>query len=702
MGTGHLMFGVGTSDHQCESYEAGRDDVWDHWERDKLLVPRGRATDFWNRYQEDIDNARALGCTAFRFSTAWARVQPTRDTFSEEALDHYDALTQAVVDAGMEPVLTLLHGTWPPYLQLTDPDFPDLFAAYAGRVAGRLADRVRWWLTLNEPDEFPYAYLKPWWAGEYRVPPGLPPGEEPMRYIRPLIRNLFLANRRAREAIKAVRPDAMVSANPFVLGLPEWLQRFVDWRTCRIGSEASWHRAIRRTAGPGLSRPGRVDLVAGAFSASPRRGRHVDFSLPYHASALRLLMLAGAPLANVTSRRQLMSAMRGATVVVVRGSSAAAGAARTLPGPRVRVVGSHAAALGALASGRASAFLGDDAILQHMSAAEPGRWAIAPPALGRERYVLALPKADAGLRRMIDDAVAGVPSTDGSEISSRALDRIRRRGRLVAGVRDDLPGVGLLGPDGTWSGREIELVHDVAERILGDRGLVDLRPVSVRNRISALRPWWLRVLDRVLHPLDWVMCTMNGNWWHLGMRGELPEWLCPPECAHQQDYVALDYYWGSPSLALKGIRNLSELAAGDYSQAPVWPRALRKALRRAAAWFPGQPIVVVENGCVDVASGTSRATYLREHVREALAAAAEGVPLAGYICWSITSNREWGLHFGPGSDFGLFYVDLDGDPALRRTASPAALELQRLIAEAGQSVERSTQQPPTVSETPAC
>jgi beta-glucosidase/6-phospho-beta-glucosidase/beta-galactosidase len=60
-----LRFGVATADHQCEAYD-GCDDIRDVWERVRGLVPRGQATDFWNRYREDVDLARGLGCTVFR------------------------------------------------------------------------------------------------------------------------------------------------------------------------------------------------------------------------------------------------------------------------------------------------------------------------------------------------------------------------------------------------------------------------------------------------------------------------------------------------------------------------------------------------------------------------------------------------------------------------------------------------------------
>ena len=48
-------------------------------------------------------------------------------------------------------------------------------------------------------------------------------------------------------------------------------------------------------------------------------------------------------------------------------------------------------------------------------------------------------------------------------------------------------------------------------------------------------------------------------------------------------------------------------------------------------------------------------------------ARADGVNVIGYVCWSINSNREWGLPFGAESDFGLYHIDRDDDPDLKRT-----------------------------------
>lgn len=159
-----FLFGTGTSDHQCEAFDPRFPDVWDIWEANHPLrhpgqtccVPRGLATDFWNRYPEDVELARALGCTAFRFSIAWARVEPAPGQFSDVALAHYCRLVDAVRAAGMEPVVTLMHFVWPQHVEerggLRAAEFPVWFGAYAARVREALGDRVRYWITINEPN----------------------------------------------------------------------------------------------------------------------------------------------------------------------------------------------------------------------------------------------------------------------------------------------------------------------------------------------------------------------------------------------------------------------------------------------------------------------------------------------------------------------------------------------------------------------
>ena len=104
-------------------------------------------------------------------------------------------------------------------------------------------------------------------------------------------------------------------------------------------------------------------------------------------------------------------------------------------------------------------------------------------------------------------------------------------------------------------------------------------------------------------------------------------------------------------------------------------------------WFPDKEILIIENGCIEKADNLTREEYLRAHIREVTRARAMGIPVAGYICWSITSNREWGLAFGPDSDFGLYYIDLDHDPELKRVPTPSGEMFKRVIQEESEQQE---------------
>ncbi len=639
------------------------------------LVARGTATDFWHRYEDDIRLAAGLGCRAFRFSIAWSRVEPEPGVNDEKAWGHYQGLIDTLFESGLEPVVTLHHYTWPLHVEarggLSGESFPDMFAAYAEEAARRLGARIRYWLTFNEPNMLVYGYLKPWWQGEYLMPPGLPAGvggAEQMDHVRRLMRNLFLANARARAAIKGLHPDALVGTNPLLLGLPAWLQGFLDWSVRGLGSESRANRQGRRLTRRPLAGPGDADLVAAAMSVTPDRGTQVDFSRVYRTSGLRLLTLAGQP----------APAGGGLDVAVVAGSTAQGAAPEVLPDARVHAVPDYEAGLTAVAAGRVGGLLGDEAILAGVADRSARDYEFAGPAGRPERYAAAVAKSDGDLLAVVNAVVEGDGEAPAAA-AGPALRRIRRRGHLIAGVLADVPGLGFRDPEtGEWSGAEVELCRSVAERILGDPSRVVFEPVTTRTKLPRLRPW-SRFLDPVLRRLSFALCALNGNWWHLGMAGRLPTSLCPEGCAHQQDFVGVDYYWGVGRLDLARVHQLSQASAGHYADAPVWPPALGRLLRRQSRMFGGLPLLVAENGCVETASGVDRVEYLQQHLRQVRRAVRRGVPVIGYICWTVTSNREWGLPFGPGSDFGLYGIALDTDPTLTREPRPAALAYREII-----------------------
>jgi dTDP-4-dehydrorhamnose reductase len=99
--------------------------------------------------ESDVELLARLGVHATRYPVLWEKVAPhdpdVRDyRWAERRL-------RALADAGVEPIVTLLHhGSGPFYTSLVDPDFPELFAAYAEATARRFP-WVKRWTPINEP-----------------------------------------------------------------------------------------------------------------------------------------------------------------------------------------------------------------------------------------------------------------------------------------------------------------------------------------------------------------------------------------------------------------------------------------------------------------------------------------------------------------------------------------------------------------------
>lgn len=708
-----FLFGVATADHQCEAYDADHEDIRDLWEQRRYLMAREQATDFWNRYPEDIGLAQALGCKLFRFSLAWSRLEPKRGQFSNEAFAHYKQVIETIRAANMEPIVTLHHFTWPVYVEehggLIGEDFPGIFAEYVAEVVNQLGQHVHYWITFNEPTQLIYGYIKPWWERDYFMPPGLPAQAtltNQLEAVGKLMRNLFLAHTDARRLIKQVNAAALVGVNPMLLGLPVWLQRLIDRNITRLRTEEDWLRQGHHFATRRLLENGEVDVVIATLTVTPKRARQVDFSEAYYTASQAVLLQADSSLKELQD-------LAGQTVAVVKSSTAEDAIGTLLPGATARIVNSYPDALRELDGGRVAAILADDKILlgliQHS-----GRYRLLSNRFATEPYAAAVAKGDPEWLEAVNKVVrcftqhlpgplmpqpphlarpatlsdiSGLIATQTTAkypykaVSRKTrLERIKARGHLVVAIKEDVPGFGYRDPEtGELSGLEIDLARAIAQDIFGDPGKIVFRPARTQERLPLLRSA-LHIFDPLFRLYGILSTTLTSNWWHLGMAGKLPAFLCPPECINQQDFVGFDYYWGISTLHPHRIQQLMDAAFGRYDRAPVWPEALYGMLRYHAQLFPEKEILIIENGCVDQADIVDRAKYISQHVRQVQRARRDGVKVAAYIYWSITSNREWGLKFNPGSDFGLYHIELDTDPELKRVAT-AAVEMYRKIIE---------------------
>jgi beta-glucosidase len=97
-----------------------------------------------------------MGLNTYRFSVEWARVEPEEGRFSDQALEHYEAITGYCLALGIAPVVTYNHFTVPHWFAARgawlDPEAPALFARYCGMVTEALGDGAAYAVTLNEPD----------------------------------------------------------------------------------------------------------------------------------------------------------------------------------------------------------------------------------------------------------------------------------------------------------------------------------------------------------------------------------------------------------------------------------------------------------------------------------------------------------------------------------------------------------------------
>jgi beta-glucosidase len=158
-----FTWGVATASYQIEGAfaEGGRgESIWDRFSKTPGKVLNGDtgdvACDHFHRVPEDVALIADLGVSAYRFSIAWPRVIPDGiGEVNHAGLDFYDQLVDELLEAGITPYPTLYHWDLPQRLEdrggWRSRVAAEAFLDYATSVTERLGDRVRRFMTLNEP-----------------------------------------------------------------------------------------------------------------------------------------------------------------------------------------------------------------------------------------------------------------------------------------------------------------------------------------------------------------------------------------------------------------------------------------------------------------------------------------------------------------------------------------------------------------------
>jgi beta-glucosidase len=209
-----FIWGAATASYQIEGAvnEDGRgESIWDRFCTIPGAVRNGEsgaiADDHYHRYRDDVALMRELGLNAYRFSVAWPRILPTgRGEINPAGLDFYDRLVDELLSNGIQPFATLYHWDLPQALEdeggWTTRSTAEAFPGYVEAVVRRLGDRVKHWITHNEP----------WvaaWLG-YGQGVHAPGRKEGVAGALSAAHHLLLSHGMAVEVIRRECPDARV------------------------------------------------------------------------------------------------------------------------------------------------------------------------------------------------------------------------------------------------------------------------------------------------------------------------------------------------------------------------------------------------------------------------------------------------------------------------------------------------------------
>lgn len=231
LNTGPFWWGTSTASFQNEDRGVAKGSPyyfqtdWDVYADEGHIPPRGDdATYSWTHFDKDIVALKKLGVNHYRFGIEWGRVEPKPGVFNEAAIRQYVDMARKLKAAGIEPVVTLWHFTFPDWLYRTKdkahsdflhPDVEKAWQEYVTRMVKALHPYVRIYVPQNEPNGDLYiGYFGGHW------PPGLLLTTGALKKATKVAVNMF---REASEIIHRDRPDAIVIG---IYSIPNWRRNF--------------------------------------------------------------------------------------------------------------------------------------------------------------------------------------------------------------------------------------------------------------------------------------------------------------------------------------------------------------------------------------------------------------------------------------------------------------------------------------------
>lgn len=214
----NFIWGVAQASYQTEgawNLDDKSPNVWDVFSHKKNKIERNEngdiATDFYHRYEEDINIVKKLGFNAFRFSLSWSRIIPNGiGSINPKGIDFYNRVIDFCLKNNVQPWITIYHWDHPQTLEdkggWTNRDFVSWFEEFCDVVSRKFGDRVNNWMIMNEPFSFTV-------AGHFMGT--MAPGRRGLKNFLPAVHHANLAQACGGRIVKNNLPNASIGTTHF-------------------------------------------------------------------------------------------------------------------------------------------------------------------------------------------------------------------------------------------------------------------------------------------------------------------------------------------------------------------------------------------------------------------------------------------------------------------------------------------------------
>lgn len=239
-----FAWGAATASYQIEGAAdadgKGRS-IWDVFSHTPGKTDDGRngdlACDHYNRWGEDVSLMQSMGIRNYRMSIAWTRIFPDGyGPVNKKGLAFYDRLVDGLLEKGITPWITLFHWDLPATIQakggFANRDTIDRFVEYADTVTRQYGDRVKNWMTFNEP--WVYSFCGHLYGCHA-------PGEKDLATALSVAHNIMVAH---GKAIPVIRKNAS-GANAGIVNNLAWIESATD-RSEDVDAARRWDLAFNK------------------------------------------------------------------------------------------------------------------------------------------------------------------------------------------------------------------------------------------------------------------------------------------------------------------------------------------------------------------------------------------------------------------------------------------------------------------------